>query len=351
MAEVVAFPWHELEPALARGSIADALAVADEAFDVGRLPQVVHALFTAEVEALGISARRVGPAPTVAPFTARLVTSMLELRVSAEPELVAFALTRLLNRPFRVAADTASVSPPLLGAWHAMVFELGRRLCRGEPPELLQQADTAPAHASLETWVRIDGRSFRVGLALLPRVPRTRPATRDVPLRLSLVAARVALSHAEVGSLRVGDAVLPGEGWFDERNPGSVVVAIAPDNEHGFRLSVTNALRYVERAELPHEQELPEVSVDDVTKESILADTPVVVRVEIASIVLSARECMSLSPGDVLSCGVPPRGPVVLRAAGREIARGELVTVEGELGVRIVGLGNEAAEGTGSGGE
>jgi type III secretion system YscQ/HrcQ family protein len=97
------------------------------------------------------------------------------------------------------------------------------------------------------------------------------------------------------------------------------------------------------RADSPRDYEVPEIAVDDTTKESVIASIPVVVRVEVGSITLSAREWTQLQPGDVLSCGVPPRGPIVLRAGGRELARGELVTVDGELGVRISQLSPGAA--------
>jgi flagellar motor switch protein FliN/FliY len=82
--------------------------------------------------------------------------------------------------------------------------------------------------------------------------------------------------------------------------------------------------------------------VDDATKESMIANAPVVVRVEVGSVVLRVGELMELRQGDVLGCGVPPNGPIVLRAAGREIARGELVIVDGEVGVRIVQLSGTA---------
>ena len=64
-------------------------------------------------------------------------------------------------------------------------------------------------------------------------------------------------------------------------------------------------------------------------------DAPVVVRVEVGTISLTAAEWAALAPGDVIETGRRINEPVVLRVAGREVARGELVEVEGELGVRI----------------
>ena len=55
----------------------------------------------------------------------------------------------------------------------------------------------------------------------------------------------------------------------------------------------------------------------------------------IGRITLSAREVLDLRPGTVLPVGRPLAGPVDLTAGGRVIARGELVDVEGEIGVRV----------------
>ena len=62
---------------------------------------------------------------------------------------------------------------------------------------------------------------------------------------------------------------------------------------------------------------------------------PVVVRVEIGTVSVNAGDVASLRPGDVLHTGKRLAEPVVLRVGGRAIARGDLVDVEGELGVRV----------------
>jgi flagellar motor switch/type III secretory pathway protein FliN len=73
---------------------------------------------------------------------------------------------------------------------------------------------------------------------------------------------------------------------------------------------------------------------DDTLRE-IALEADVVVRVEVGSVTLTAREWAELGPGDVIETGVRLTEPVVLRVAGREVARGELVNVDGELGVKI----------------
>jgi flagellar motor switch/type III secretory pathway protein FliN len=69
--------------------------------------------------------------------------------------------------------------------------------------------------------------------------------------------------------------------------------------------------------------------------EEVVLEAPVVVRVELGSVSLTAREVAGMQPGDVIETGKALGEPVVLRVAGRAVARGDLVEVEGEIGVRI----------------
>ena len=80
---------------------------------------------------------------------------------------------------------------------------------------------------------------------------------------------------------------------------------------------------------------MSETSETSETLRDIALEAPVVVRVEVASVTLTARQWGALRPGDVLETGLRLSEPVVLRVAGREVARGELVSIDGELGVRV----------------
>jgi flagellar motor switch protein FliM len=67
-----------------------------------------------------------------------------------------------------------------------------------------------------------------------------------------------------------------------------------------------------------------------------LAALEVEVAAEIGRVVLSGREIASLAPGAVVELRRPLGGPVDLVVQGRLVARGELVDVEGEVGVRVL---------------
>jgi type III secretion protein Q len=71
------------------------------------------------------------------------------------------------------------------------------------------------------------------------------------------------------------------------------------------------------------------------TLTDVLLDTPVVVRVELGAVSMTAREWAELAPGDVIETAHRMPARVGLRLGGRAGARGELVNVDGQVGVRI----------------
>lgn len=73
-------------------------------------------------------------------------------------------------------------------------------------------------------------------------------------------------------------------------------------------------------------------ALDDVTAE---------LTVTLGSVALSLRQLTELSVGQVLSLGRPLAGPFELQLGGKSIGRGELVDVEGSLGVRVISLATQ----------
>ncbi|HEY3448518.1 MAG TPA: type III secretion system cytoplasmic ring protein SctQ [Myxococcales bacterium] len=70
----------------------------------------------------------------------------------------------------------------------------------------------------------------------------------------------------------------------------------------------------------------------------LLNDVPLQISVELARVPITAEELVSLHVGKILELGKAPGEPVDLSVNGKVVARGELVEVEGQLGVRIVGM-------------
>ena len=69
-----------------------------------------------------------------------------------------------------------------------------------------------------------------------------------------------------------------------------------------------------------------------------LADVAIVVVAELGRTTVTGREVAAWCPGAVVALGRPLGGPVDLLAGGRLLARGELVDVDGEVGVRVTEL-------------
>ncbi|HYO59277.1 type III secretion system cytoplasmic ring protein SctQ [Archangium sp.] len=70
----------------------------------------------------------------------------------------------------------------------------------------------------------------------------------------------------------------------------------------------------------------------------LLGDIPLQISVELARVPVTAEQVVSLRVGQVLELRRAPGEPVDLSVNGKVIARGELVEVEGQLGVRVLSL-------------
>lgn len=71
---------------------------------------------------------------------------------------------------------------------------------------------------------------------------------------------------------------------------------------------------------------------------ALAEEAPVQVRVELGRIRMTLGELAELAPGAILDLRKDPEQPVALMVEDRMIARGELVRIEGALGVRILSL-------------
>jgi type III secretion protein Q len=76
---------------------------------------------------------------------------------------------------------------------------------------------------------------------------------------------------------------------------------------------------------------------------AILDDVPVRLTFDLGDRDIPLGELRSLQPGYVFNLGRDPRSTVTIRANGRPIGEGELVDIEGRVGVSVLRLGTEAA--------
>ncbi|HZY02981.1 MAG TPA: FliM/FliN family flagellar motor switch protein [Anaeromyxobacteraceae bacterium] len=150
-------------------------------------------------------------------------------------------------------------------------------------------------------------------LAGPPAVPETL-ATLAVPA--SLRSGSSAVAAEELALLSPGDALLL------DAAPSERGHLVLPG---GFRLSG------------PLDEE--GFHVEEMAMTEHAAAAPVTIEVELARVTLTLGQLARLAPGAALPLHLDRRGLVTLRAGERCLARGELVDVEGAVGVRITAVG------------
>lgn len=249
-----------------------------------------------------------------------------EVRIAGASLLVACA-----SRPIRALAQRLLGGPNELDASRALtaaeeaiwVLVIAAALedtgVAGEVWPAAQRAPSLTTHLALELVV--------VGLAtwtVVVYVPRTLagrvPPPRELPawgFELPIVVARCALDRAAIERLAIRDIVIV------ERElslvVGDTAIALTATPQ---AVEARVAIGYVPAPMSP-----------------ALADSAQLeLTVQLGTTRMSLRQVGELAPGTIVSLGRPLAGPFEVRAAGRLIGRGELVDVDGELGVRIVSL-------------
>jgi len=347
--QLTAYPWHALESVSRSGArrAGRARRQVQSVLDVQRLDTALSEL--TETEAAIIVQRVTTEAPPRRPLIElgfELGSSGVVCALCLEPELATNVLGRVLRRPIALSAHS-SLDDSLSGALSALVLELARRAGAQAPLHLLAPSE-ALARASdvfVQASVLVAGTPYSVLLAL--RLAELAPAASpplgslgELPIALPVVIGWSLAERAHLRDFVPGNAWFPGPGLRLNAHAEGPVALASPSQDWGVAGTLSRAGKIVLRGEsvqlLPDAGELmsdpakPEASLTDA-----VLDSPVVVRVEMGAVSMTAREWAELGPGDVIETGLRIAAPVVLRVAGREVARGELVSLEGELGVRI----------------
>lgn len=343
------YPWEAL-PVLGRHALEQEKAAKSAmgrllAFE--RLAPTLEELFAVQLQDFGISASRSVGARESLGATAQWGNGDLSVWLTVQPTMATMLLSRVVGKPLQLQVSD-ELPYTLLGAWHAMADQVLSRLSR-EPltPERTNQ--TTPGHC-FEFWLRLDRISYRcravVSGATTPP-PALSVGNCALPVRLRLVLSNAPCDPMLLRTLELGDVFFPASWTVDAELSGSGVLC-APTQERGISVTLSGQQLTVQgKATLAFEQEALEqealeegeaLEQENDTSHDAIADAPVLVRVEVGSVTMSAREWVGLAPGDVVGTGTPMQQPVVLRVAGQQVAEGELVNIDGELGVRITKL-------------
>lgn len=381
MRAVRPYPWRSLEKTTREGAalLRDVRRWADRRWPLRALREAFRAVVGVPVDVI---VRRVKPWAAAGDFgeglgilfaSGDLAPPDDRMLLQVEHALAMDLVGRALRRPAanviaERGGDAARRAPPLAGALSAVVMAAARRTGsdrtsdRAEGTLRLVSAGEAGAIAASTGWPDAE-RVVAVALTVIAgdnaysaraafgrpsaEASADRPWTRaaltalgDTALGLRVVACQVEASPADVAALRQGDVILPGTMAFRRTRAGSwtgPVFLAAPGGEATARAELAEGERLVLRAGPVESAEgsMAEHEASPALVEA-LGEIPIVVRVEIGRAELLAREWAAIGDGDVIPLGQPVGHPVVLRVGSRVVARGELVEVDGEVGVRVI---------------
>jgi flagellar motor switch/type III secretory pathway protein FliN len=372
------FPWRSLE-ATSRAQVEARRDARRWIAGHVRLPALAEALRALLGIELEVFVRRAVPRVPRAPWedavAVRLGGSgeipgqgLLEVEVSLAAAIAA-GVTR--RPPIALAKALAKADAPaasaLAGALAAVVAAAARKAHAGPVLRVLAAGSARTLEAELlaeegevvavELTVLLADEAYAARVLFGPSAVRGAPpaawsreglaALGPLPLVLPVVACASAATAGDVASLGPGDVWLPG-GWALERAGegaellGPVVLA-APSAAIGVRARLVGGGRIVLSGDVDALLAEEGMTGSEGTNPLIdaVGEVPVVVRVEIGEATLAAREWAALGKGDVVTLGKRVGDRVVLRVGGVPVARGELVSVEGEVGVRIAEIFTE----------
>tara|TARA_B100001750_G_scaffold214963_1_gene198477 strand:- start:382 stop:1494 length:1113 start_codon:yes stop_codon:yes gene_type:complete len=179
-------------------------------------------------------------------------------------------------------------------------------------------------------------------LDTLPPAPRG-AALADLPLAVAIDVGEAELEAEVLASLRPGDAIIPDRHWGADQR---VRVRPLGGARSAWWCRAADGALTLEEIERTDEGPVGRGSkMDDATRTdtsedlAAIGDAPVTLSLELARFEIGLGELASLRPGEVVVSGVPLGREVRLRAGSKVVATGELVDVEGEIGVRLIALG------------
>lgn len=342
------YPWETLE-AIPRTAVRAIQALGSRALELGGLPGGLGQVLGRE--STGVFKRFCDPTPicTQPGLCFSLDDDSLELFLELEPALADTIASGLLRQVPGVAGPDLLGHPSVRGFLGRVGVEAGQR---STPPVELRFQSAATRAGAVSTvgvsaTLLLDGRPYGVRAAITRLRPEASPPTVEfqrlagIPLTLPLMGGASVARREELEALVPGDVLLPGAGfWLNGEFRGSLGLGSeACTRAVFFEIVDERNAKLLGVADLPVAPDAPmsdenETEVERSVAEAVL-DAPVLVRIEVASVTMTAADFVGLRPGAIIETDQRIGQLATLRVAGREVATGELVNVDGQLGVRI----------------
>ena len=265
---------------------------------VGRTQTIDPHAVIASVRSAGLTIVVAGSGAPIRALAQKLLGGPAELAAARPPTPAAHAIWALV-----VAAAIEDLGIEGAEVWAQPV------------PEHLGRSDEGIA---IELAVDLAGTAMTVacvcprGVVLRVPPPRALPAWT---FELTVVVARCALTRAAIAALAPRDVI------FAER----ALELVIGDGAVGLTAAPGAVVGEVSTHYSPRDMALPD-------------DAHLELTVALGTTKLSVRQIVELSIGQIVPLGRPLAGPFELRAGGRVVGRGELIDIDGELGVRVVSL-------------
>jgi flagellar motor switch/type III secretory pathway protein FliN len=249
--------------------------------------------------------------------------------VNVETALAREVVARAMKHPPGIDAG-GRASPALHGAFAAVLVHALRKIGG------VRLAQSRPAEKAIAVRLAVDiaGATFDASVTIPDRVlaPAAPAVALDFMIALPIVALSCLAARDDLSALAPGDVFVP------PALMKSPLALVPSRGERGLAVELTSDQRLVIGKETNHSWDLPMTEANANPTLEVALEAPVVVRVELGAVEMKAREWASLAEGDVISLQRKLGEPAILRIAGQEVARGELVQVDGEYGIRITSL-------------
>lgn len=296
--------------------------------------------------------------------------------VVPESDLALLCVARLLGQKFELGLPNSAMDPALLGAVGALALDLARQCSGLEVPKLRVQFEVVCRGMVRTATIAVGARSYclqlwaallpgeRAVLPLGPQVAHSIELLGAVEVRIPWVVAVCWVPAAELQLLAPMDVWLSGSAWFSAERGFAEQPPLVPEDldqisgclaapgaawgwpVSGARQQLTLGTvaqlipaKFGEGVESVMSERRPQL-------QEVLGEAAVVVRVELGAVEMSASQWAQLRPGDIVQTGRRVGKGVQLRAGGQLIAEGQLVQVDGEIGVRILAVAGEQDAGS-----
>ncbi|MFL5350587.1 MAG: type III secretion system cytoplasmic ring protein SctQ [Hyalangium sp.] len=198
--------------------------------------------------------------------------------------------------------------------------------------------------STVRTWLRAE-----IGQAEIASADLAYIRVKDVVLMDALTArpdrgeAGTATLRVGLGSSRVAAEVFVEDGQYKARIKDFVIgdpvfQRVLPIDEAAGAGARQDEVFTNPENEMAPDSEGDALDSNKPEGSELLADIPLQLAVELARVPVTADEVVALKVGQVIELHRSPGEPVELSVNGKVVARGELVEVEGQLGVRVLSL-------------